>query len=136
MKPFDPALVAPVSRLGFIRAFCESQTMATALTTATALCEAVAPHATVTECRVLPYWKIEGQYEIVLDLTDLAFTALAQALAGQWVMGGDREDPFVIWNAGQDGPFAVPTMTWVNLEIIQPPLESDEPEEDDGVDGL
>jgi len=135
VKPFDPAEVAPVSRLGFIRAFCESRTMVDALTTATALCDAVAPHATVTECKVLPYWKIEGQYEIVLDLTDLAFTDLALALAGQWVMGGDREDPFVIWNAGQDGPFAVPTMTWVNLEIIQPPLESDQVDEGDLIDG-
>lgn len=133
MKPFDPAEVAPVSRLGFIRAFCERSTMVEALTTAAALCDAVAPHATVTVCKVLPYWKIEGQYEIVLDLTDLAFTALAQALAGQWVMGGDREDPFVIWNAGQDGPFAVPTMTWVNLEIIQPPPKSDQVDEGDWI---
>lgn len=118
MNNFDPAQVAPTSRLGFIRAFCESPTMVAALTTAAALCEAVSPHATVTVCKVQPYWKIEGQYEIVLDLTELAFTALALALADQWVMGGDREDPFVIWNAG-GSPFAVPTMTWVNLEIIQ-----------------
>jgi hypothetical protein len=126
VKPFVASEVAPHSDVGFIRAFCESQSMGAALRTATTLCDAVAPYATVTVCKVLPYWKFEGQYELALDLTNLRFVDLANALAGQWVMGGDEKEPFVIWNAGQDGPFAVPTMTWANLEVLPPPLPADE----------
>ena len=134
MKPYVASEVAPHSDIGFIRAFCESPTIAVALTTAAALCDAVAPHATVTVCRVQPYWKFEDHFEILLDLTGLRFVALADALAGQWVTGGGREEPFVIWNVDRDGPFAVPTMTWVNLEVLPPPLPVDDTDEPDELD--
>lgn len=105
-----------------LRVYVTAADYPTAFRRAETLIAAIAPIATVRECRVYPYWKIEDQFGLWLELTSAdqaaAFDAVKALTASAWERAGGPEDRDEVWNRSAHGGEAIlAEATWMHLEL-------------------
>ncbi len=86
------------------------------------LIAALAPIATVRECRVYPYWKFEDQFGLWLELASpdqaATFETVKALAAPGWEAAGGPDDRDEIWNLGAHGGEAIlAEATWMHLNL-------------------
>lgn len=105
-----------------LRVYATAADYPTAFRLTETLIAALAPIATVRECRVYPYWKFEDQFGLWLELSSpdqaAAFDAVKALAASTWERAGGPDDRDEVWNRSTHGGNAIlAEATWMHLEL-------------------
>lgn len=112
----------------FLRVFVEVDAEGVALV-ARGLADVLAPWKPVAANVPLPYWKIDGWWEVTFDFmpgSAAMFDAIVAQVRDGWThVGWDRdvvdEERSSVWNAGSGAHFLAPEVRWAELQLIHPP---------------
>jgi hypothetical protein len=78
--------------------------------------------ARVVVREVEPYWKIPAYQGVWLRVVtpepEATFDALLAALAADWDVHDEGEQRWAVWNHDTNGPGALPSLRWMNLEPL------------------